>query len=149
MNYEKEAYLIITDGRDVIHEVQNNTGNVTATSHPFLLMCDTKKEATDLFYSSWSEDEERIVTSVQNEIKWGTGYTSFAEIQGICNAVMSIADWLIIKPIKHPNRDEWAGVMQEAALNALPNSDIKTTILGNLTSPSVLTRTEMESDGWF
>lgn len=156
-------YAIITDGRDVIHNIHNTEETVTTTGQPFMITGDTEAEVNDLFYNSWkyvddqgnvvtdSDDPYKTLQGTPSEITWHVNHPSYDEAMGMNNAVMSVAPFIHTQPIKHPNREEYANPVQQKVLGSIPDGEVKTQLIQTLTNDAehILTREQMEADGWF
>lgn len=148
--FKQDKFLLISNGDGVIHHVHNETNSVTTTGQPFMLIGDTEEYVNDLFYSEWSKDEEGVLTGTAFPIDWIVGHDSEAEALVIIDAIMSVASFIKFRPIKHPDREEWANPVQMKVVEEIPDGEVKTTlvqILGATTDQK--TNNEMKSDGWF
>lgn len=147
---KEDKYLIISNGDEVIHNIHNGHGHATVTGQPFMLIGDTEEYVNDLFYSEWSKDEDGNLTGTPYPVDWIVGHVSEADALVIDNAIMSIASFIKFKPIKHPDRDDWANPLQMRVIEEIPDGQIKDSVGQILASTSNRrTNDEMKLDGWF
>lgn len=149
----EKKFLIISNGVDVVHRVQNNIDNVTTTGQPFMLIGDTEEFVNDIFYKSWKyvDNISHEFVATPRPIYWITGHSSEQEAQNTCDFVMSLVDFILLKPIKHPSFSNWANPLQSKVIEAIPSSSEKYQLLeiinNNLENTKSLS--EMVADGWF
>jgi len=96
---------------DIYHEVEcSATGRVT-TGLPVLVFGATKAEVRDQLFSAWTEDTDgNLVTYTAREVTLSVDYTEEDAKQTAANAV-EITDGLLVRSVKHPDREEWAMIV--------------------------------------
>ena len=154
---EKEhKWLILTNGRAVIHgPLENTTETVTSSGQPFAIFGDTKAYVTDLAFTEYVEaDPENDVEEVKTlrEISWLVNYT-------LQEATDALSDFNIasinskIEYIKHPDREEYSVPMQQYIFATVPDGEEKDRMTavatGKVTGGDNLTKEHMIEAGWF
>lgn len=149
----QDTYIIVTDGFDVIHgPIHSGNDQITTTGQPFMVLAPSEAEVIDLYFSEYTVDEETDeITYVQRDIVWTVEYTE-EDALTICDLVSTIADYLLIQPIKHPQRDEWAVPVQEYIFGLLPPGPEKTALeqqaQASIAAGRRKTAQEMTEGGW-
>ena len=100
----------------IYHFFETETNQGLSTGQPIVVYADTKAEAYDLLFSAWTEDENgNLDTYTPHDISVSIDYTEADALQTAADA-MEIIGGLMIRPIKHPSRDEWAIIVSPQVL---------------------------------
>ena len=153
---KENKWLVLTDGRDVIHgPIENTSQTVTESGQPFAVFADTKEAITNLVFSEYVEanPEEKIEEiKTLREIPWITGYT-LAEVNSILNDYNTTSTNSKIDYIKFPNQKNYAIPFQEYIFSTFPDGAIKDSMIAvvgeKITDNKMLSKEQMISDGWF
>lgn len=151
----QDKWLLFSDGRDVVHMLHNTVDNQTTSGQPFMLCTDTEEALIALFYQTYTKDVDGNVTvAIPYPIKWNARFDSIERASLICDLINQASGGIVqVQSIKHPTRDEWATPFQENVVAAIPEGELKNTLLNNLqgsiAAGYLLTREQMEEEGWF
>jgi hypothetical protein len=148
-------HIIFTDGRDVIHQISNEFGQQTDSGQPFMVSSNDLATLINMFYETTSiDDEGNVIGLIPYPIKWNARFDDESRAQLACYLLNAASGGAVqMRYIKHPNRNEWATPYQQVIFNSLPDSEIKTQMqawaAASEAAGYVLTRVQMETEGWF
>ncbi len=147
----QETYMGIMNGNGVCITVHNTATSTTVSNQPFCVFASTQEALNNLIYSEWNADD--MQNAVQRNIDWNVSYDTEADAQAVCNLVMTADSNIQIRPIKHPDRDEWATPFMQSVFDNIPASETKTSLLSLLNASNTAghkrTKAQMKTDGWF
>ena len=149
--FRGETYMAVMNGREVFTIVHNTADSVTVTQQPFIIFSADKEALCDLVCSEW--DENNPFEQTPREVEWHVSYDTIADAQDVCDLVNTADADILIRPVKHSDRDEWATPYIQEVFDNIPASETKTTLLNMLNESDNngyrKTKAEMEADGWF
>ena len=101
---------------DTYHMFELETTQTLSTGQPVVVYADTKEEAYDQLFSEYTLDADgNLDTYTARATTLSIDYTEADADQTAADA-MEIIDGLLTRPIKHPDRDEWAMVVSQQVL---------------------------------
>lgn len=108
-NAQAKTYAVACDPlNDIYHAIEIEQGSAVKTGLPVLVYGATKADAYDKVFTEWTEDADGNLDSyTARETTLSSDYTPEDAEQTILDA-QECCDGLMIRPIKHPDRDEWA-----------------------------------------
>ena len=96
-------------GPHQLHESKQNGSTTLTTGLPVVVYGDTAEEVCDLLFSSYTLGELGELTDyVVRDIALSTGYDTEAEALEFATDAQEEVAGLLMRPLKHPDRDEWA-----------------------------------------
>jgi hypothetical protein len=114
---------------DIYHEFMVDDIHVMTTGQPVVIYAATQAEAYDKVFSEYTLDESgQLETYAVRETTLSIDYTEADAIQTAADA-MEAAPGLLIRPVKHPDRDEWAMNVSAHVITTAPPSAKKDEIL--------------------
>jgi len=107
---------------DKYHLVYVGENNNMDTGRPIVVYADTPQEVCDLLFSEYSLKEiingvYELESYVVRDVLISTGYQTEAEAQEFADDAMEEVEGLLMRPIKHPARDEWSLGVSSHILN--------------------------------
>ena len=151
-NITEPTWLILTDGHDVVHFVDNEAGQHTESWQPMLLTSQDKDALIQMFFDTYEEPEDGVPTYVMHPFQWSIGYTQ-QQAQQVIDLVAGCNDFVRINYVKHLGRDEYAVPVQDRVFAALPESAAKDMLVAaaeqSIAAGRRRTTAQMKAEGWF
>jgi len=89
--------------------IRTEPHRTTSTGLPVMIYGATPAELCDALFSAWELDDNNQLVSYQTRpVTVSTNYATEAEADANAAAARDEIPGLLIRPIKHPARDEWA-----------------------------------------
>ena len=154
---KENKWLVLSDGRNVIHgPIENTTETVTTSGQKFAIFGDTKEYVVDLAFDEYLEEEDengnKLVSKTLRDIKWLVDYT-YQEAETARNNFNTASINAKIEYIKHPNREEYALPMQDYIFSTIPDGTLKDGMVevatDKITTGKCLDTQQMIEQGWF
>lgn len=122
----QKTYAVACDPlNDIYHEAVLATNQQLSTGLPVIIYGTTKADVYDQLFSAYTLDADgRLDTYTAHGITVSVDYTE-ADADQTAAEAMDIIDGLMTRPIKHPNRNEWAMVVNGAVLARAQDGDKK------------------------
>jgi hypothetical protein len=118
------------------------------TGQPLTVFFDDRAKLSELMYDVYDENDAK--SNVPRDIIWSVGYTE--EGSTTIADLLNDLGFLIIKPIKHPDRNEWAIPFSQKIFDEIPDGVTKDTLgayhVTSVTNGNSKSKSEMLLDGW-
>lgn len=102
---------------DVYHIFENDTHQTTTTGQPVMIYTDNLDETLSLLFESYElDDQNQLISFVERPISVSVEYVESEAMSTVADAEEEI-EGLKIKPIKHPDKDEWAIIFSQHVFN--------------------------------
>ena len=94
--------------------IQTNENQTTDSGNPVIVYGDSPQAVCDMLFSAYELDvDNQLVSHTVRDISISVGYTSFEQAEANADGGQAEVDGLLMRPIKHPDRDEWALVWSD------------------------------------
>ena len=114
---------------EIYHEIDPKVGQGILSGLPVVIYGTTKADVYDQLFSAYTLDENgNLDTYTAHDITVSVDYSE-ADADQTSQDAMDICSGLKTRPIKHPDRDEWAMIVSTVVLSSAPAGPAKDALL--------------------
>jgi hypothetical protein len=115
--------------KDIYYEIDPEVGQGILSGLPVVLYGATQAEVYDKLFSAWTVDAGgSLDTYTPHDITVSVDYTETDGQQTAADAMAAVGG-LMTRPIKHPDRDEWAMIVSTVVLSSAPDGPAKDALM--------------------
>lgn len=139
---------------DTYHLINGGANNGTDTGLPVIVYGDTAAEVCDLLFSAYElDDDNQLISYTVRDIVLSVGYGSEAAADAFVAKAQAEVPKLLMRPLKHPDRDQWAlpvsnHILQTRGVNGPERANINAQIAAQAAAGNHKTPAQAASDGW-
>ena len=140
--------------QDVYHLGYNSENERTDTGQAVMIYGDTPQEVCGLLFSDYElDDDNGLVSYTLRDATISVGYPNENAANGFINKAQNEVPKLLMRPLKHPDREEYALIvsshlLQTRGVNGPDRASLNQQIAAQAAAGNHKTPAQASADGW-